>query len=162
MKRKLTSAVALTLASVLLAGAAEAQQFGYGSGPGWNRGSMMMMPGRGRFPIVDADENGVVTPEEAASAAEEVFAAMDADDNGELTLEEYMTVRMGPMDGWNKTRQAAREQEKTGRFGEMDLDKNDMVSQAEFLAGAKAHFAAADTDKDGKVTPWEWRSQQWN
>ncbi|MBC7311049.1 MAG: hypothetical protein H5U11_01025 [Rhizobium sp.] len=120
------------------------------------------MPGRGRFPIIDADDNGVVSAEEAASAAEEVFAAMDADDNAELTMEEYMLVRMGPQDGWNKTRQAAREKEKTERFGEMDLDKNDTVSQAEFIAGAKAHFNAADGDKDGKVTPWEWRSQQWN
>ncbi|MBC7338024.1 MAG: hypothetical protein H5U01_17375, partial [Clostridia bacterium] len=90
---------------MLLAGVAEAQQFGYGSGPGWGRGNMMMgnMPGRGRFPIIDADDNGVVSAEEAASAAEEVFAAMDADDNAELTMEEYMLVRMGPQDGWNKT-----------------------------------------------------------
>ncbi|HCL66152.1 MAG TPA: hypothetical protein DIC56_15215 [Rhizobium sp.] len=162
MKRKLTSAVALTLTSVLLAGAVEAQQFGMGAGPGWNRGGMMMMPGRGRFPIVDADENGVVSAEEAASAAEEVFAAMDADDNGELTLEEYMTVRMGPQNGWNKERQAAREKDKSDRFATMDADKNDSVSQAEFMASSKGRFEGADADKDGKVTPWEWRSQQWN
>ncbi len=164
MRRTMKSTVSAMVTVMLLAGVAEAQQFGYGSGPGWGRGNMMMgnMPGRGRFPIIDADDNGVVSAEEAASAAEEVFAAMDADDNAELTMEEYMLVRMGPQDGWNKTRQAAREKEKTERFGEMDLDKNDTVSQAEFIAGAKAHFNAADGDKDGKVTPWEWRSQQWN
>lgn len=163
MTRNVKSLIALTLTAALLAGIAEAQQFGMGAGPGWGRGGMMMNgPGRGRFPIIDADENGVVSAEEAASAAEEVFAAMDADDNAELTMEEYMTVRMGPQDGWNKARQAAREEAKTARFGEMDSDKNKSVSQAEFIAGAKARFEAADGDKDGKVTPWEWRSQQWN
>lgn len=163
MARKVKSLIALALTTALLASVAEAQQFGMGAGPGWNRGGMMMNgPGRGRFPIIDADENGVVSAEEAASAAEDVFAAMDADDNAEITMEEYMTVRMGPQDGWNKARQAAREEEKTARFGVMDTDKNKAVSQAEFIAGAKARFEAADGDKDGKVTPWEWRSQQWN
>jgi len=164
MGRTMKSTVSAMVTVMLLAGVAEAQQFGYGSGPGWGRGNMMMgnMPGRGRFPIVDADDNGVVSAEEAASAAEEVFAAMDADDNAELTMEEYMAVRMGPQDGWNKDRQAAREKQKSDRFGTMDADKNDSVSQAEFIANAKARFDAADGDKDGKVTPWEWRSQQWN
>lgn len=162
MKRILASALALALTSTLLASAVEAQPFA-GRGMGWSGGGMMMNnPGRGRFPIIDTDDNGVISAEEAASAAEEVFAAMDADDNGELTMEEYMTVRMGPQDGWNKARQEAREKQKAERFGTLDADKNQTVSQAEFIAGAKAHFAAADADKDGSVTPWEWRSQQWN
>ncbi|MHA7970378.1 EF-hand domain-containing protein [Rhizobium sp. CAU 1783] len=163
MSLKLKTFATLSLAAALVAGIAEAQSYGFGAGPGWGRGGMMMNgPGRGRFPIIDADENGVISAEEAASAAEEVFAAMDSDDNAELTKDEYMAVRMGPQEGWNKTRQAAREKEKGDRFGVMDTDKNDSVSQAEFIANAKARFEAADGDKDGKVTPWEWRSQQWN
>lgn len=163
MSLKLKTFATLSLAAALVAGIAEAQSYGFGAGPGWGRGGMMMnAPGRGRFPIIDADENGVISAEEAASAAEEVFAAMDSDDNAELTKDEYMAVRMGPQEGWNKTRQAAREKEKGDRFGVMDTDKNDSVSQAEFIANAKARFEAADGDKDGKVTPWEWRSQQWN
>lgn len=163
MSLKLKTFATLSLAAALVAGIAEAQSYGFGAGPGWGRGGMMMNgPGRGRFPIIDADENGVISAEEAASAAEEVFAAMDSDDNAELTKDEYMAVRMGPQEGWNKTRQAAREKEKGDRFGAMDTDKNDSVSQAEFIANAKARFEAADGDKDGKVTPWEWRSQQWN
>ncbi|MBC7311107.1 MAG: hypothetical protein H5U11_01315, partial [Rhizobium sp.] len=45
------STVSAMVTVMLLAGVAEAQQFGYGSGPGWGRGNMMMgnMPGRGRF-----------------------------------------------------------------------------------------------------------------
>ncbi|MCW0234101.1 MAG: hypothetical protein OJJ21_10920 [Ferrovibrio sp.] len=163
MARKLKTFVTLSLAAALVASVAEAQPYGFGGGPGWGRGGMMMnAPGRGRFPIIDADENGVISAEEAASAAEDVFAAMDSDDNAELTMEEYMAVRMGPQDGWNKSRQAEREKQKSDRFGTMDVDKSDSVSQAEFIANAKARFEAADSDKDGKVTPWEWRSQQWN
>lgn len=165
MAGKLKMMVALSLTTALLASVVQAQPFGYGAGPGpgWGRGGMMMNgPGRGRFPIIDADENGVISAEEAASAAEEVFVAMDSDDNGELSMEEYMTVRMGPQNGWNKERQAAREKEKSDRFATMDADKNGSVSQAEFIASSKARFEEADADKDGKVTPWEWRSQQWN
>ena len=169
MTQTMKSLVALALTAVLFASAAPAQQPGFGAGggmygAGMNAGGGMMMngPGRGRFPMIDVDQNGVVSAEEAASAAEEVFAAMDTDDDAALTMEEYMAVRMGPQNGWNKTRQDAREREKAGRFAEMDLDKNNAVSQAEFMASAKARFAAADGDKDGTVSPWEWRSQQWN
>jgi hypothetical protein len=44
----------------------------------------------------------------------------------------------------------------------MDADKDGAVSKAEFIAASKAHFDAADTDQDGKVTPWEIRASNWN
>lgn len=125
-------------------------------------GRMMDAPGRGRFAIIDADEDGVVTAEEAASAADEVFTAMDSDDDGALTREEYLAVRMGTGEGWNAQRQAARQAAKEARFAEMDTDRNGTVSRAEFMDGARAHFEAADSDKDERVTPWEFRRQTWN
>jgi len=75
---------------------------GYGYGPG-----MMGVPGSGRYTMIDANDDGVVSDEEAASAADEVFTAMDADDDGFLIKEEYMAVRMGPQLGYNAERQAA-------------------------------------------------------
>jgi hypothetical protein len=144
------------------------QGWGPGSGMGWGRGSGGMMgrgmdaPGRGRFTAIDENEDGIITAEEAASAVDQVFTAMDADDDGALTKEEYLAVRMGPGEGWNPERQAARQAAKEARFGEMDNDKNGSVSKAEFIDGGKAHFEAADADKDGKVTPWEFRRQAWN
>lgn len=132
--------------------------FGGGMG-GWN---MRGIPGRGRFNMIDANDDGVVSAEEAASAADDVFTAMDSDDDGMLTKDEYMSVRMGPASGWNPMRQEARQKAKAERFDTMDTDKDGKVSKAEFMAGAKAHHDAADTDGDGKVTPWEFRQRNWN
>lgn len=167
MEMKRFSVAALAVVASVLSGSAVAQNFmggpmwGQGWAPSWGRG-YMMVPGRGRFSIVDVDQNGIVSDEEAASSADEVFSAMDLDDNGELSKDEYMTIRMGPQDGWNTERQAAREAAKEAQFDALDLDKNGTVSRADFIANAKAHFDAADKDGDGKVTPWEWRSEQWN
>lgn len=123
---------------------------------------MMGQPGRGRFALIDINEDGVVSDEEAASAADEVFTAMDADDDGSVTLEEYMTVRMGPQLGYNPERQEAMQQAKQDRFTAMDGDGDGKVSKAEFLNAAQAHHQAADADGDGKVSPWEHRRQNWN
>ncbi|MBU1336018.1 MAG: hypothetical protein KJ944_17160 [Alphaproteobacteria bacterium] len=98
---------------------------GYGFGPGMMTGpgygqGMMGQPGRGRYTMLDVNEDGVISAEEAASAADEVFTAMDADDDGFVTMEEYMTVRMGPQTGHNPNRQAAMQQAKEDRFAGMD------------------------------------------
>jgi hypothetical protein len=144
------------------------QGWGQGSGMGWGRGSGGMMgggmnaPGRGRFTMIDENEDGVISAEEAASAVDQVFTAMDADDDASLTMDEYLAVRMGSGEGWNPERQAARQAAKQARYSQMDVDKNGTVSKAEFIDGGKAHFDAADGDNDGKVTPWEFRRQAWN
>lgn len=167
MKRILTIGTAALLASTMLAGVALAQPrgfgtgFGYGMGTGYGMG-MMGQPGRGRSMMMDANDDGVVSAEEAASAADEVFTAMDADDDAALTKDEYMAVRMGPQLGYNSERQAAMQKAKEDRFTAMDTDANGSVSKEEFLNAAQAHQAAADTDGDGKVTPWEHRRQNWN
>jgi hypothetical protein len=131
----------------------------WATGPGW-RGQHM--PGRGRFAMIDANEDGVITAEEAASAADDVFTAMDADDDGMLTKEEYMSVRMGPQLGRNPERQQQRQAAKEARFDEMDQDGDGSITKAEFLTLAEKHHMSADADKDGKITPWEHRRRNWN
>ncbi|GAB4519794.1 MAG: hypothetical protein Tsb0019_20460 [Roseibium sp.] len=147
---------------------------GFGQGPGagnnwrmgfgmmgWGAGPMGRGGGAGRFGIIDLNDDGRISDEEAAAAALDVFVAMDADDDGELTREEYMAVRMGAGPGWNPTRRAQMEERKAARFDEMDADKNGTVTRGEFLDAAKAHHAAADNDGDGSVSPWEHRRRNW-
>lgn len=145
------------------------QGFGFGpAGPDMSGYAMMRGwgdptgYGRGRFGKIDANEDGTVSVEEAASNADMTFAAMDINDDGSLSLEEYMNARMGPQLGYNQDREAAMQARKSARFDPMDTDKDNAISKAEFIAASKAHFDAADTDGDGKVTPWEMRSSNWD
>ena len=130
-----------------------------GYGPG-QRGQHM--PGRGRFAMIDANEDGKVSAEEAASAADDVFSAMDSDDDGMLTKEEYMSVRMGPQTGRNPARQQKMQAAKEARFDDMDKEKDGSITKAEFMTMAENHHRSADTDGDGTITPWEHRRRNWN
>ena len=167
------ASLAITTATVSTPHAQPFDSWGHGSGWGWQSGPGYgpgrgygwrnpHAPGRGRFAMIDANDDGVVSAEEAASNADAVFTAMDADDDGALTKEEFMTVRMGPQHGFNPTRQQAMQVRKEARFDDMDDDKDGKVLKAEFLVAAKDHHLAADIDSDGKVTPWEHRSRNWN
>ena len=134
----------------------ERRGMGYGRG-GWMMGGGMMME---RYRMIDANDDGRISDDEAAAQRESVFLAMDEDDDGELTEEEYMAVRMGPGQGRNAERRKQREEAKRARFSPMDTDKSGTVSKVEFMAEGQARFVAADADKDGVVTPWEFRAHR--
>jgi hypothetical protein len=124
-------------------------EHGYGSG--MDRGTGRGMGGA-RFALVDQNNDGVVSTDEAAAHFETVFAEVDANDDDELSREEFLGFRRGG---------DAMRSRRDERFGVMDADKDGKVSHAEFLEAHRAMFATADADKDGKVTPWEFRSQRW-
>ncbi|MDM7932831.1 hypothetical protein [Tabrizicola sp.] len=155
---------------------------GYGGGPGWGGGpgtgpgwgfpgwgQGMMPPGMGMgmgsmgmgMPAMDADQDGVISAEEAAAHAEVMFVAMDADQDGVLVAEEIGGGRMDMMRRMNPARSAAMQERHAARFAAMDADGDGKVTMIEFLAAEKAQYDAADTDGDGKVTPWELRGQMW-
>ncbi|MCB1427631.1 MAG: hypothetical protein KDJ66_00715, partial [Nitratireductor sp.] len=90
--RKSTTTIMAALAATFLAGSAPAMadndNDGYrGNGHhrmmgwGWNRGEGRMMRGEGRqmgrFAIIDANDDGVISPDEAAAQRESVYLAMD-------------------------------------------------------------------------------------
>lgn len=159
------------IAAMMAAGPASAedndwswQMWGQGRGPGsgWMTGGMMGPGMMNRFGVIDSNDDGIISADEAASQVQTVFAAMDADDDGALTEDEYMSVRMGGGPGYNTERQKVMQAGKKERFTAMDTDKDGKVSQAEFIAGGEKRFADADANKDGKVTPWEFRAQRWH
>jgi hypothetical protein len=127
-------------------------------GMGWGCG--MGQGGHMRFAAIDQNGDGSIGDDEAAANAEAVFVVMDADDSGDLTEEEFVETHMGWAQGWHHGRREAMEGRKRERFTAMDTDGDKLVSQVEFLAAAKEHFAGADTDKDGKVGAWEFRSHR--
>jgi Ca2+-binding EF-hand superfamily protein len=108
--------------------------------------------------MIDQNNDGVISADEAAAFFESVFAEIDADHDDVLTKEEFLSARPGQGRGPGSDFARTRREE---RFAAMDTDKDGKVSHAEFLEAHRQIFAAADADKDGKVTPWEFRSQRW-
>jgi hypothetical protein len=114
--------------------------------------------GRG-MQMIDANGDGVVGDDEAAGLAERGFNRFDRDGDGNITETEFTTP---PRRGWHAWFGAAESEAvirvRKEKFAALDTNKNLGVNKVEFLAEAKAQLAAADADKDGKVTPWEFRA----
>ena len=133
------------------------RQEGERAGMSQPQGGRRMMD---RFAIIDQNDDGRISDDEAAAQREFVFASMDSDDDGELTEEEFMSVFMGRGESRNSERVEQRQQAKRARFAPMDKDNSGKVSVTEWMAEGQERFASADMDKDGIVTPWEFRSRQ--
>ena len=114
--------------------------------------------------IIDANADGVINDDEAASLADFAFMRMDRDRDGAVNEAEFTEARgPGRRDGgwfrWLAKDEAdAVLKLRKDKFTALDADKNGNLSKTEFFADAKAKLAAADADKDGKVTPWEFRA----
>jgi hypothetical protein len=155
-----------------------------GDGEGWGRhggrhgGKHAGMGGHGRdghgrhgggrmMRIIDANADGVINDDEAASMADFAFMRMDGDRDGAVSEAEFTEGRGfgrrgGMGGGWfrwlGKDEADAVLKVRKDKFATLDADKNGSISKTEFFAEAKTRLAAADADKDGKVTPWEFRS----
>lgn len=116
---------------------------------------------KARFARLDANKDGVVTEQEAATAratmrtemADKMFAQIDANKDGMVSraeFEDHLAHMGGPDHG------AAAPQEDR-MFSLADANKDGKVTLAEASTLALAHFDAMDTNKDGRVTPEERR-----
>ena len=132
-------------------------------GPGYGPGMGMMGGGRmpQMFAMVDQNEDGVVSADEAAALHEAIFAILDADDDGVITQAEHEQAHAGMGYGPAQGGQAARwQQRQAERFQAMDENGDGQVTQAEFMAAGERRFSEADADGDGRVTVWEFRSRR--
>jgi EF hand len=112
--------------------------------------------------MIDTNNDGVIGEDEAASLADGAFNHMDQDQSGTLSEAEYSAGPRGHRGwfSWNSAETAAVLKVRKDKFVSLDTDKNATLSKAEFFAGAKSQLAAADTNKDGKVSPWEFRASR--
>ncbi len=118
--------------------------------------------GRG-MQMIDANNDGVIGEDEAAALADHAFMRMDDDRDGKVTEAEFISGPKGKRGGWfnwNSDEKAAVEKVRKDKFAILDTNKDASLDKAEFFADAKAKLAAADTDKDGKVSPWEFRASR--
>ena len=141
--------------ALLVTANASIGQPGSGAGAGGHRAMISKM---------DLNGDGFISEAEHRKWAENVFATMDANKDGKLSREEYLAVHMGagPRGGGNQAHMQAMRQQadarKAANFTSMDKDKDGFVTRAEILAHAERSFAAKDTNKDGKLSPSEFRT----
>jgi hypothetical protein len=107
---------------------------------------------------LDTDGDGRITADEAAAEAEAVFTALDADDDDMLTPEEFGAVPTSGNVANHPAILRRRFENRSARFEMLDADGDGRVDRTEFIGHAEGRFAEADTDADGFVSPWEWRS----
>lgn len=113
-----------------------------------------------RFGTFDTNHDGVVSAEEASANAEKVLASMDVNEDDQVSFDEFMVFRMGNRNALIKKRQAVRYAINHFWFVRMDADEDELISRIEFFEAASRHFSDSDANKDGKVTPIEFRSQR--
>jgi EF-hand domain pair/EF hand len=112
--------------------------------------------------IVDANNDGVISADEAASLADHAFMRMDDDQDGKVTEAEFIAGPRGKRGwfDWDNAETAVVQKLRTDKFAALDANRDKSLDKTEYFADAKAKLAAADTDKDGKVTPWEFRASR--
>ena len=77
---------------------------------------------------------------------EKIFESADADNNGSLNTSEL-----------SKVRELAPKVAKNHRFSQVDLDKNNKLTQEEFLAPIKKKFSSMDSNQDSALDKGELR-----
>ena len=80
------------------------------------------------------------------NVAEKIFESADADNNGSLNTSEL-----------SKVRELAPKVAKNQRFSQVDLDKNNKLTQEEFLAPIKKKFSSMDKNQDSALDKGELR-----
>jgi Ca2+-binding EF-hand superfamily protein len=89
----------------------------------------------------DTDNDGRISAQEHAAAAQAKFQRMDANHDGKLTADERAQRRAGAEDAGSHRRGMA----------SMDADNDGAMTRAEHAAGAQAMFDRMDANHDGKL-----------
>jgi Ca2+-binding EF-hand superfamily protein len=105
--------------------------------------------------LVDKDGDGAISAAEAEAFAASRFDRLDSDHKGYLTLDAFEAPLQRAIDRANEARRPQIEKalpRLEAAFKAINKTGDGRLTKAEFLADSRARFAAADTDKDGKLS----------
>ena len=105
--------------------------------------------------LVDKDGDGAISAAEAEAFATSRFDRLDSDHKGYLTLEAFEAPLRRAIDNASEARRPQLERalpRAEAAFKAINKAGDGHLTKDEFLADSRARFAAADTDKDGKLT----------
>jgi Ca2+-binding EF-hand superfamily protein len=105
--------------------------------------------------LVDKDGDGTISLAEAQAFAAQRFDRLDTEHKGYLTLESYEAPPRRATDRASEARRPALERalpRAEAAFKALNKAGDGRLTKDEFLADSRARFAAADIDKDGKLT----------
>ena len=100
------------------------------------------------FPRIDTDGNGTLDAAELAAHRTRLFTRLDKNGDQRLNRSEFRLFRLDPAPGM-----AAR------AFSSLDSNGDDSVTLTEYTAAGRATTRSADIDGDGRLSSWEYRTQ---
>ncbi|SOB94137.1 EF-hand domain-containing protein [Rhodobacter maris] len=153
----------LSAACLLIAGTAAAPaQTGFGTAQGAGQRAQMA---QNFLAMWDLDGDGKVTPAEAREHRGDVFAMFDSDGDGSFSAEEiagigdFRTAQQEANGAGPATQRIPALQGLGGQGGmtqrqiaRLDSNRDNRISQSEFVAGTDAWFAMRDRNGDGVLT----------
>ncbi|MBV9521273.1 MAG: EF-hand domain-containing protein [Alphaproteobacteria bacterium] len=110
---------------------------------------------------VDLDHDGFISAEEAKTFAAARFDKLDKAHRGYLTLDDWEASLRRALDRASEARRPRLERalpRLEAAFRTMNKAGDGKLTKAEFLADSQARFAAADTNRDGKLSLEELRA----
>jgi Ca2+-binding EF-hand superfamily protein len=105
--------------------------------------------------LIDKDGDGAISAAEAEAFAASRFDRLDSDHKGYLTLDAFEAPLRRAIDRASEARRPQLERalpRAEAAFKAINKAGDGHLTKDEFLADSRARFAAADTDKDGKLT----------
>jgi len=109
------------------------------------------------FSKADKNNDKYVSSSEFEEWQDSVFGNMDADRNDELSEAEFLVIGVRRPTGETPQQREAR---RRTEFKQMDRDSKGYVTKDQYIEHGEKAFDEADTNKDGKLTPQEFKAAE--